>query len=125
VGLAQRKIEEAGLTTIALSNMPDLTAAVSAPRVAAIEHPFGRTVGMPEDTQGQRAVLRAALESVQEMSTPGSVVHLPFEWPQSPKEAQAHPTEPPPIVSHLKQHIWQLPRLLTRNVPTVKGENDE
>jgi hypothetical protein len=105
--------------------MPALTTAVSVPRVAAIEYPFGRTVGMPGDAAGQRAVLRGALEAVEAIDAPGGVVHLPFEWPQSPKEAQAHPDPPPPIVSHLKKHIWQLPRLLNRDVPKESGETDE
>ena len=117
MGLAQREIEAAGITTITLSNMPDLTAAVSAPRIAAIEHPFGRTVGWPGDAEGQREVLRRALDAVEGIATPGGIKHLPFEWPEPPREAQAHPAEPPPIVSHLKKHIWQLPRLLSRDVP--------
>jgi hypothetical protein len=117
VGLAQREIEAAGITTISLSNIPDLTAAVSVPRIAAIEHPFGRIVGKPGDEDGQRAVLRGALEAVEEMKVPGSIKHLPFEWPGTAKEAQSHPSEPPPIVGYLKRHPWQLPRLLSRNVP--------
>ena len=45
------------MATITLSNIPDLTAAVSTPRVAAIEYPFGRTVGQPGGSAGQLAVL--------------------------------------------------------------------
>lgn len=117
MGLAQRKIEAAGMTSITLSNIPDLTAAVSVPRLAAIEYPFGRILGQPGDVDGQRAVLQAVLEAVAEMKIPGSIKHLPFEWPEALKETQVHPTKPPPIVDHLIRHIWQLPRLLSRNVP--------
>jgi hypothetical protein len=117
VGLAQRAIEAAGITTITLSNVPDLTAAVRVPRLAAIEYPFGRTVGRPGDKEGQRAVLRAVLKAVETIETPGGIEHLPFDWPETAKEAQGHPPEPPPIVSHLKRHIWQLPRLLSRDIP--------
>ena len=70
MGLVQRQIEAAGFSTITLSNIPDLTAAVSVPRIAAIEYPFGLTVGLPGDETGQRAVLRAALAALQEMSAP-------------------------------------------------------
>ena len=86
------------------------------PRLAAIEYPFGRTIGAPGDQEGQRAVLADTLQAVETIETAGGIVHLPFEWPQGPKEAQAHPAEPPPIVSHLKGHIWQLPRLLSRDL---------
>ncbi len=105
------------MTTITLSNIPDLTAAVSVPRIAAIEYPFARTVGRPGDAAGQRAVVRSVLDAAETIESPGGIVHLPFEWPESPKEAQAHPEEPAPIVGHLKRNIWQLPRLLNRNIP--------
>ena len=117
MGLAQREIEAAGITTISLSNIPDLTAAVGVPRIAAIEQPFGQIVGKPGDKDGQRAVLRGALEAVEEMKVPGSIKHLPFEWSGTAKEARSHLPEPPPIVGYLKRHPWHLPRLLSRNVP--------
>jgi hypothetical protein len=117
VGLAQREIERAGMTTVALSNIPDLTAAVSVPRLVGIEYPFGQIMGKPGDEEGQRAVLWGALEAVEEMMVPGSTKHLPFEWPGTEEEAQAHPPEPPPIVGYLRRHPWHLPRLLSRNVP--------
>lgn len=117
MGLAQREIERAGMTTVTLSNIPDLTAAVSVPRLVGIEYPFGQTVGRPGDKEGQRAVLRGTLEAVEEMKVPGSMKHLTFEWLGTAKEAQAHPPEPPPIVNYLKRHPWDLPRLLSRNVP--------
>jgi len=105
------------MTTITLSNIPDLTASVSAPRIAAIEYPLGRTLGQPGDSEGQKAVLRATLQALKEMDTPGSIRHLPFEWPEPPKQARTHPSEPPPIAKHLQRHPWQLPNLLSRNVP--------
>ena len=74
-------------------------------------------MGMPGDEGRQRAVLRGALEAVQMLAESGRVVHLPFEWPETPAEAQAHPAEPPPIVGYLKRHPWHLPRLLSRQVP--------
>lgn len=117
MGLAQRAIEEAGFTTITISNIPDLTAAVGVPRLAAVEHPFGRTMGDPGDAERQRGVLRGALEAVAGMTVPGSVRHLPFEWAGTAKEAASGPPEPPPIVGHLKRRPWLLPRLISRRVP--------
>ena len=116
MGLAQREIERAGMTTVTLSNIPDLTAAVSVPRLVGIEHPFGQTVGKPGDEDGQRAVLRGVLEAVEAMTLPGSIRHLPFEWVGTAEEARAHPPEPPPIASYLKRHPWHLPKLLSRSV---------
>jgi len=103
------------MTTIALSNVPDLTMAVSVPRLAGIEHPFGQIMGRPGDRDGQRAVLTAVLEALEEMKVPGSIRHLPFEWTGPEKEAQ--PPEPPPLVGYLKWHPWELPRLFSRDLP--------
>jgi betaine reductase len=117
VGLAQREVERAGITTIALSMIPDLTSAVSVPRLVAIEHPFGQTMGKPGDKAVQRSVLLSALEAAEAMDTPGSVIHLPFEWNGTRKETKAGPKVPPPIAGYLKWHPWELPRLFSRDVP--------
>ncbi|MCP4166237.1 MAG: hypothetical protein GY759_10130 [Chloroflexi bacterium] len=115
----QRMIEAAGFTTISLTPVPDLTASVSVPRIAAIEYPLGRTLGQPGDTAGQMAVFRATFHALKRIDMSGGVIHLPFEWPESPKEvrSQERSVEPPPIAQHLQRHIWQLPRLLKRDVP--------
>jgi hypothetical protein len=107
----------AGLTTITLSSIPNLTASVSAPRVAALEYPLGRPFGQPGDAQGQRAVLRATLKALEEINTPGTVQSLPFEWPESPKKARSHPPKPPPIAQYLRRRPWLLPKLFARDIP--------
>jgi hypothetical protein len=117
VGLLQRKIEAAGFSTITLSPVPELTASVSVPRVAAIEYPLGRTLGQPGDAAGQTVVLRATLAALETIRTPGGVVHLPFEWPETPKQVHNHPQVDPPIGRYLARNPWFLPKLLSRNVP--------
>jgi hypothetical protein len=115
VGLVQREIEAAGISTILLSNIPELSAAVSAPRIAAIEYPCGQTLGQPGDEQGQTAVLRDTLRALVEIKEPGGRYDLPYTWPE---EAPYKPeSDPPPIVEYIKRHPWDLPHLLTRNIP--------
>jgi hypothetical protein len=97
--------------------VPDLTASVSAPRVAAIEYPLGRTLGQPGDAAGQMAVLRATLAALAAIQMPGQVVHLPFEWPEPPKQVRNNPPQEPPIARYLARNPWFLPKLLSRNVP--------
>lgn len=80
--------------------MPELTASVGAPRIAAIEHPFGLTLGLPGDAARQLDVLRSTLRALEEISQPGGVVHLPFEW-NATKKVKMYPPEPPPIVQYL------------------------
>jgi D-proline reductase (dithiol) PrdB len=117
VGLVQREMERAGLPTVTLSPIPELTASVGAPRIAGIEYPLGRCFGRPGDADGQRAVLRAALEAATEAAGPGTLVTLPFEWPDPPPRSRSDPPEPPPIVSLLRRRPWLAPRLLRRDPP--------
>ena len=107
----------AGFTTITLTPVPDLTASVSVPRIAAIEYPLGRTLGQPDDAAGQEAVLRAVLQALGEIDTPGTIRHLPFKWPEPPKQVHNHPPQEPPIAADLKRNPWFLPKLLFRDVP--------
>ena len=117
MGLVQRELEFAGFSTISLTPVPDLTASVSVPRIAAIEFPLGRTLGQPCDSSGQIAVLEATLGALERIQTPGEIVHLPFEWPESPKEVRNHPPEDPPIARYIARNPWFLPRLFSRNIP--------
>src|SRR5689334_17710244 len=97
--------------------IPEFTASVGAPRVAGIEFPFGRPLGLPGDHIGQRAVLQAALAVLAAARVAGTVVQLPFSWPQSPHEARAEPPTPPPIVQLIKHKPWLALRLLARDIP--------
>jgi hypothetical protein len=85
--------------------------------MAAIEYPLGRTFGQPGDAEGQMAVLRAALHALETIEHPGGVECLPFTWTEPPNKVHDHPVQEPPIVSYLKRHPWDLPRLLRRDVP--------
>lgn len=87
------------------------------PRLAAIEHPLGYSFGQPGDEDGQTAVLRATLQALSAMAEPGSIIHLPFEWPESARRLNAHPPEVPPIGKYLKRHPWHIPNLFSRDVP--------
>jgi D-proline reductase (dithiol) PrdB len=119
VGLVQRAIEEAGISTITLSTIASFTASVGAPRVAAIEHPLGRAFGQPGDHEGQRQVLRATLEALAGIDRPGTVVDLPFEWPEPPSRTRWHPKEPPPIARLFRRKPWLFPKLLSGRIPSA------
>ena len=77
---------------------PEFHREVGIPRVAAIEHPYGRTVGEVNDAEGQRQVLLASLAFLERARTPGAVCHLPFTWPKEPKDTKWHPPEISPII---------------------------
>jgi D-proline reductase (dithiol) PrdB len=102
VGLVARKIEEAGIPTVTLNMIWVYQNVVGMPRVAAIEHPFGRPFGDVGDAQRQRAVLCAMLEMAEQAQTPGQITHLPFLWHEDPQQTKWHPAEPSPIMAMIK-----------------------
>ena len=102
MGLVARKIEEAGIATVTLNMIWPYQRLIGMPRVAAIEHPFGRPFGDVGDAATQRAVLVAALNLAQEIQQPGEVVHLPFRWHEEPSETKWHPAEPSPIIAMMQ-----------------------
>ena len=81
------------MSTITLSSIPELTAAVGVPRLAAIEAPLGYLLGRPGDQEGQTAVLLATLRALAGMTGPGSVSQLPFEWPDSARRPSCNIAE--------------------------------
>lgn len=121
MGLVASKIEAAGISTICLSNIPDLTASVGVPRLVAIEYPFGRTLGIPGDALGQMEVLRATLAAGLHIKEAGGIRHLPFRWPETKAQAKTDPPEPPPIGPYLKRRPWHLPNLINREIPGDGG----
>jgi len=96
--------------------MPELTASAGVPRIAAIEHPFGLTLGAPGDAVRQLEVLRGALRALGEISRPGGVVNLPFEW-DSEGQLNMLPPELPPIARYLRRNPWHFPKFLRRTPP--------
>ena len=91
---------------------------MSVPRLAAIEYPLGYLLGRPGDKEGQRVVLKAMLNALVEMQNPGSVIHLPFVWPESADVLEHEPPEAPPIVGYLLRHPWHIPNFYSREVPS-------
>jgi len=105
VGLAARYLEEKGFSTLVLTPTYEFHRAVGIPRSAAIEYPYGRPVGQVGDRDGQRRVLMAALEIFLKARTPGEVHHLPFTWPENPKETHWHPPEMSPLIKFYLNEI--------------------
>jgi hypothetical protein len=78
---------------------PEFNREIGIPRVAAIEYPYGRTVGQVDDVEGQRQVLLKTLAFLENAVNPGEECHLPFTWPEEPKHAKWQPPEISPIIS--------------------------
>ena len=110
-------IEAAGISTICLATIPVFTASVGAPRIAAIQHPMGRTVGMAGDAETQREVVRATLQAVEKIEEPGGRVDLPFEWPEPDRQAKRHRAPAPPIARLIMKKPWLLLKFIAGEIP--------
>lgn len=98
MGLAARFLEEHQFSTVVLTPTVEFHRLVGVPRSAAIEYPYGRPVGQVGDRDGQREVLLQTLSLLEKAQRPGQVLHLPFTWPEEPKNAKWHPPEMSPVI---------------------------
>jgi hypothetical protein len=79
VGLIQRAVERAGIPTVSLSLLRQLTERMQPPRAVCLRWPFGHPLGEPFNRAQQLTVIRDALAALYTAS-PGSVVSLPYRW---------------------------------------------
>jgi len=98
VGLAARFLEEARFSTVVITPTPEFHRLVGIPRSVAIAYPYARPLGQVGDREGQREVLLRALSVLKEAQKPGEVWHLPFEWPEEPKDTKWQPPEMSPLI---------------------------
>ena len=61
MGLIQSVIEKAGMATVSISLLPEVTERVAPPRFLVVDHPLGYPLGAPNDPEGQQTIIRAAL----------------------------------------------------------------
>jgi len=80
VGLIQREIEKQGIPTIAISIVRRFTEEVKAPRSVFLRWPLGHPLGEPGRTDQQMTVLKSAFKALEEISTPGTIIDLPYRW---------------------------------------------
>lgn len=97
-----RVIEAAGIPTVTVTMMPELSEKYRSSRVVGIEFPFGHSFGVVGDTAMQTDTLRAALDLLCTATGPEARVDLDTVWPGDPRQAYKdwQPAEPSPIVKH-------------------------
>jgi hypothetical protein len=104
VPVLARTFEAAGMSTVLVTMMPFWSERVGVPRTVAVEFPFGHTLGHAGDAQEQAAVIDDALRALAEAREPGTVVHLPYTWPDFERwKREWHPEKPSPIIRMLRE----------------------
>lgn len=80
MGLLQRVFDEAGLPTISLTLVKEITEQVKPSRALFVEHPFGFTFGAIGEQELQRQILKDCFSAAEQMHIPGTIVDLPYRW---------------------------------------------
>lgn len=62
-------------------------------------------MGQVGDREGQRKVLLGTLEVLEKAKKPGEVWHLPFTWPEEPRNADWQPPEMSPLIKFYLEDI--------------------
>ena len=78
--IVSRALEAAGISTVTLSTVREVTEQVRAPRPLFINFPFGRTLGPPHAVALQRAIMDDVLGALRTMDRAGRVRALPYVW---------------------------------------------
>lgn len=69
------------MSTVGISLMPGLTSRIVPSRTVSLPFPLGRVTGPPFGIGLQSKVVAAALEAVAQITQPGTIETLPFEYP--------------------------------------------
>ena len=62
VGLIQSIVERAGIPTVSITLLREVTEQVAPPRALFVDRPFGYPLGVPNDPALQTEIIMAALE---------------------------------------------------------------
>jgi hypothetical protein len=63
-----------------ITTWPIVTEGTGAPRALHVHFPMGNAVGEPGKPVQQRRILLSALEVMEQIAQPGTLVELPYRW---------------------------------------------
>ncbi len=86
VGHVARAFEEAGIPTVIIMSavFKDHTVAMTPARILLTPHPMGRPLSAPFDTEKQTAVLKAALDLLENATGGGTVIEYAEQYRTGP-----------------------------------------
>jgi D-proline reductase (dithiol) PrdB len=115
--------EQAGMSTVLVTNMPYWAEKMGAPRTIGVEFPYGHQLGRPGDRAMQMAVIEAALSLLEEATGPGQIRELEIEWPQPLDEAKRdwQPLEPSPVVAMMLEQRRKAAQQARQGPPAGPG----
>jgi D-proline reductase (dithiol) PrdB len=78
--IVSRELERAGVSTVTLSTIKEVTAQIRVPRPLFINFPFGRTLGRAGDAELQRQIVGDMVRVLKTHDRPGRMVDLSYVW---------------------------------------------
>ena len=95
-----------------ITPMPYWAERVGTPRTLADEYPFGHALGLPWEAEMQGLILGEALQALEVISEPGTIIHSGQQWPGSLEEAIQlwQPKDPSPIIAELTPKFREMLR---------------
>lgn len=80
MGLIQRIIEAKGIPTIGITLQKEVTRRVKPPRALSLRYPFGYPLGEASHVKQQRTILLDALNALQTITEPGTILEPGYIW---------------------------------------------
>ncbi len=80
MGLIQKVIETAGIPTVSISILKEITEQVRPPRAVFLPWPLGHPMGEPGHAAQQRRVLLDALGLLESARSPGALLEPGYVW---------------------------------------------
>ena len=80
MGLVQRAIEAEGIPTVGISILKEVAEKVRPPRSVFLRYPFGHPLGEAFNVAQQRTILRDALNALEGIAEPGTIVEPGYQW---------------------------------------------
>ncbi len=104
-----------------MSSALSITRAVNPPRAVYLDYPLGHTTGKPNNPHLQKAILRDALAAFEEMTAPGEIKMLGYEWAEddSWKDRVMRPTQAEEAENHSDSRVQRYA------TPQYQCEQDE
>lgn len=84
MGLIQIAAEKAGIATVSITHLPDLTKKVLPPRALHMKYPLGKSFGAKGDRKLQRKVVLDMLTAIIEMNHHEKIHELPYTNEKKP-----------------------------------------
>ncbi len=73
-------LEESDIATVTITVMKDVAQAVKPPRSIYVKFPFGSPMGRPGDEEKQCMLLKAALQALEQVRSPGTILEPEIKY---------------------------------------------